>query len=459
MRTFFFVLIVGVATSLTASRSTLAADPAGPHQLRAHRSSGEVCRVEISLEAGGELKVHSADKTPPLKMSVVGAMNYEERILGYPATEADTWRSVRYYEEATAALKIGRNGMKPRLREQRRLVTVAVRDTSTMLGSPAGSLTREELDLLNIAGNGIANSLVLDRLLPMLPVSVGDTWGHSQTVVGALLGLDRVAKSDVESKLVDVVNGVARIQLGGRVEGTSEGATVEMDVKAKYQVDLKSKRVNWLGLLVRENREIGEVVPGTDVVLRLEMTITPVPKSERLTDAVVQGIRPQSETTKLALEHRSADGLWTLMYGRDWYVTADERDLTVLKLMSEGERIVQCNVSSLPKVDVAKLPTLAEFKEEVREALGKNFTEFVEVGQSPNEVNYRIYRVVARGSVNELPIEWHYYLVANEHGQQAAFAFTVDTALVNRLASLDRQLVNQFRFEDPKLAAKPTPSK
>jgi len=97
MRTLFLAIVVSAATSLTAVQSTPAADSAGPLQLRAHRSSGEVSRVEISLEAGGELKVHSADAAPPLKMSVVGEMNYEERIVGYPATEEDkriAWKNI-----------------------------------------------------------------------------------------------------------------------------------------------------------------------------------------------------------------------------------------------------------------------------------------------------------------------------------------------------------------------------
>ena len=161
----------------------------------------------------------------------------------------------------------------------------------------------------------------------------------------------------------------------------------------------------------------------------------------------------------LDLEHRSADGAWTLTYGRDWYVTADERDLTVLKLMDDGQRIAQCNISSLAKVDVAKMPSLAEFQEEVRAALGKNFGEFVEAGQSPNELNHRVYRVVVRGTVNDLPIEWHYYLVANEHGQQAALAFTIDAGLAGRLKGVDKQLVNQLRFAETKVAAKPSPAK
>jgi hypothetical protein len=411
------------------------------------------------LEAGGELKVQHGDKQSPLKMSVVGQLDYQERILVYPAGSEGTWRSIRHYDSAKATLKIGQSGVQPTLRNERRLINVAVRGTATTIYSPKGSLTREELDLLNIAGNGIGNSLVLDRLLPQRPVSIADSWNHSREVIGAMVGLDSVEKSDVESKLIDVTNSVARIQMTGRVEGISEGSKVGMDIKAKYQVDLKTKRVNWLGLLVRENREIGEVVPGTDVVLRLEMKITPTEKSKELSDAVVMAVRPEPAPANLDLEHRSADGGWSVAYGRDWYITADERDLTVLKLMDQGERIAQCNISSVPKVDVSKLPTLAEFQEEVRSALGKSFGEFVEAGQSTNALKHRVYQVVTRGTVNELPIEWHYYLVADEHGQQAALAFTVDASLVSRLKGVDKLVVNQLQFADPKLAAKPKPAK
>jgi hypothetical protein len=462
MRTSIALLAVSLSSLslvLAADKSATPPRQSGPYQIRTTRSSGEVSRVEINLEYGGELKVQHGDKVNPLKMSVVGQLDYQERIVGYPASEEGSWRSVRHYDSATATLKIGQSGVKPSLRNERRLVSVAVRGTSTTLYSPSGTLSREELDLLNIAGNGIANSLVLDRLLPVRPVAMGESWGHSRDVVGALVGLDTVEKSDVESKLIDVTKGVARLQMAGRVAGTSEGSTVEMEIKAKYQVDLKTKRVNWLGLLVRENRQIGEVVPGADVVLRLEMKITPLKESKQLTDAVVQALPTQPPAGNLDLEHRSADGVWSLSYDRDWYVTADERDLTVLKLMDQGQRIVQCNLSSLSQVDVAKLPTLAEFQEEVRTALGKNFGEFVEASQSSNQVHYRVYRVVARGTVNDLPIEWHYYLVANERGQQAAFAFTIDAGLARRLSSVDKLLVNQLRFADPKLAAKPTPAK
>jgi len=451
-------VILLLASFSFASAAAPSAEPR-TYQIQTNRKAGEISRVEINLEAGGELKVQHADKVNELKMSVVGQLDYQERILAHPSSGEGAYRSIRYYDSASATLKIGPNGVKPGLRNERRLIDVALRGTSTTLYCRAGTLTRDELDLLNIAGNGIANSLALDRLLPARPVTIGESWPHSGEVIGALVGLDVVAKSEVQSKLVEVTPGAARIQMAGHIKGTSEGSSVEMDIKAKYQVDLKTKRVSWLGLLVRENRQIGEVVPGTDVVLRLEMKISPVEKSKQLTDAVANRTPRDPPAGSIDLEHRSADGLWTLAYGRDWYVTADERDLTVLKLMDDGQRIAQCNISSLSKVDPAKLSTLAEFQEDVRDALGKNFGQFVEAGQSTNQLNYRVYRVVVQGTVNDLPIEWHYYFVANQHGQQAAFAFTIDAGLVSRLKGVDKMLVDQLRFADPKIAAKPSPAK
>lgn len=456
MKTILVLMAVGLWTATTEGRDP---EKSPPRVLRSNRSSGELCRVEIKVEAGGELKVQHADKVDSVKMSAVAELNYDERILSYPAIEEGEWRSLRHYEKAKATLKVGQNAVQPSLREDRRLISVAVRATTNTLFSPTGPLSREELDLLNISGNGVGNSLVIDRLLPSTPVAIGDTWPLSQGAVGALLGLDAVAKSEVQTTFVSETPGVARCQMEGTVNGTSDGMPVEMEVKAKYQVDLKTKRVEWFGLLVRENREIGEVVPGTDVVLRLEMKITPIRRSQALGDAVVMAMPPEPSVAMLDLEHRSNDGNWRVRYGRPWFITADERDLTILKLMEDGQRVAQCNLSSLAAVDPAKLPSLKEFQEEVRVALGKNFGEFVEAGESPGGDDYRVYRVIVRGAVKDLPIAWHYYLVADKHGRQAAFAFTLDAASAERLAGADKRLVDQLRFSDPKVAAKPTPAK
>ena len=44
--------------------------------------------------------------------------------------------------------------------------------------------------------------------------------------------------------------------------------------------------------------------------------------------------------------------------------------------------------------------------------------------------------------MEEVPIEWHYYLVAPENGNRVSVAVTIQGEMVNRLAAADRELVN-----------------
>ena len=87
--------------------------------------------------------------------------------------------------------------------------------------------------------------------------------------------------------------------------------------------------------------------------------------------------------------------------------------------------------------------------------MGKQFGQFVNASQRASEKNYRVLHVVAEGLVSELPIQWHYYLIANEQGEQVVFTFTVEESLAERLGQSDRNLVGSFTFLDESVARRP----
>ena len=63
-----------------------------------------------------------------------------------------------------------------------------------------------------------------------------------------------------------------------------------------------------------------------------------------------------------------------------------------------------------------------------------------------------------RGKVEEVPVEWHYYLVAPESGPRVSVAVTIEGPMVDRLAGADRALVNGIQLAPPqsKVAGKET---
>ena len=56
----------------------------------------------------------------------------------------------------------------------------------------------------------------------------------------------------------------------------------------------------------------------------------------------------------------------------------------------------------------------------------KNFKRFLQASEGTTSTGNKIYRVVAEGSVSDLPIQWNYYLVSNPDGRQVVFAFTLE---------------------------------
>jgi hypothetical protein len=424
-----------------AVSSWLLADEARKYALIAAHTPGELVRVEIALEIGGDFKLVNEGATKQLPMSVVAALKYDERLLGLDPAGLPS-RSVRYYDEARASIKVDKGGEQPKLNENRRLIAVEKPEGQpAVLYCPGEPLRREEVDLIDVPGN----SLLVDRLLPTEPVAPGQKWKLSDETLTNLLGLDAVSWSDVDSMLTTMPDGTTAEMLGGgSISGAVGGVSTEIELKIKYRFDMNRKRIYYLAMLVKEKRSVGHIGPGLDTVAKTIIKMTPLSTSQQLSETTNI---PKLSTELAQLGFESASAQFRFGYERRWYVTSDEPRLAVLRLLDRGELVAQCNISSLPSVKSP--PTLAEFQQDVQNSLGKNFGQFTNASQSTNDAGYTVLRVVAHGAVSDLPIEWVYYLVANPKGQRVSLAFTYEQNLTERFAQADRMLVNQLRLTEP----------
>jgi len=462
-RTITILLCVCVALTSSvavASAGGASAAPGKPAQkttagraveLHSARAADSVDRVAVVLEVGGEIKTTEEGKLERSKISVQANLVYDERTLQWSDAPTGRCRSIRHYDEAKATIKIESDTLKPALRPERRLIGVTLDGTTPTLFSPQGNLTRDELDLVEMLGD----SLLVDRLLPEQPVRQGDHWTHSDALAQALLGLDAVRSNTLTSTLAQLDGKSALIEMTGHVEGAFGGVSTVIDVKAKYRFVLASKRIDWLGLLVRENRDVGHVAHGVDVVARLRMQVRPMAKSDHLTDAALAQTPREPSDALVRLVFEPAAGGWRFLHDRRWFVMANQHDIGSLRYVDRGELIAQCNVAPLAPVAPGKQITLEKFQADVEKALGDGFGEFVSASQRPNEKDYRIIKVVARGEVSKLPLQWHYYLVADKHGRQVVFTFTVEGPLVERFGNADDELVQSFEFVEHEVAMTP----
>jgi hypothetical protein len=446
--TLLLCFLVGMAVAASA----VAADGNPTFTFRCQRKPGQTDRVRVLLEVGGETKYVDDGKPKRDKMSVACNLDYVEKTLEAPADADGVCRSLRDYQVVSVVVKVGDGQFEPRLRPDRCLIGAEAAKQTTLLFAPAGCLTRDELDVIDIQGN----SLLVDRMLPDKPVSVGDRWEHSEQLMAALLGLDEVAKSSVQSTLKEVTDSVARFEFTGQVEGAIYGVSTKVEVKGKYRFDLRTKRIDWFAMLFQADWDVSFVADGMDAGSRLQMTITPVEEPSSLADAALAKLasKPTDELKQLIYE--SPDGGWQFEHDRRWHLHHQHAESTaaVLRLLNRGMPLGQCKLSSLPRREPDKLVSLAEFQDDVRQALGKSFGEFIEVGQSSNEANHSILRVVAHGTSSDIPMRWIYYLVTDSQGRQVAFTFAIEQELIERFADADKPLVGSLRFIETKKTEK-----
>ncbi len=417
------------------------------------RRPGNVDQVTAQLKVGGDILEMRAGKMDRVKLGGLADLEYKEETLEVGEGSKGRTRSIRRYDRAEATIRVGNDALRPTLRPNLSLVVASADARTSMLFSPQEPLSRDELELIDTLGG---NSVVLDRLLPTGPLAVGHTWKPDAALLAMLLGLDSVGQNDVQCELVEVTDTVARFQMTGSLAATIHGATTQMQLKSKYRYDRRSQRIDWFAMSMKEARAISLVAEGFDVVAQVQVRIVPEKGNGGFDRKTLEDLplEPGGESELLAYE--STKPGWRLTHDRSWFVTHDDPDLVIFHLIRQGQLLAQCRISPLATVPPEKLPPLESFQEDVRRALGQQFDRFVAAGQWANDAKYRVYRVAVSGTARaelkqvtaKAPMEWRYYLVADERGRRMALAVTMEADLVPRVGDADRDLVNAFRFTD-----------
>jgi hypothetical protein len=340
-------------------------------------------------------------------------------------------------------MKIGESVKMPELSSELQTIVCTLDRNKVSLFSPHGSLRGEQLLLIeDIPGN----TLTIDRLLPNAEVAIGESWKISDTILRSFLSVDAVLASNVEAVLTAVADNMAMVELVGDVSGVYLGAATEMSIRAKFQFDLSTQRINWLGAMIAENRSIGHVGPGVELVAKLQVKISPIDKPQALTDAVMTMTSTRPTAPVLQLKYDGGKGPWRFSHDRSWYVYQDDPQTTVLRKLVNGELIAQCNVADMGTVDLRTMTTPEKFQQDLIAGLGKNFGKIAAAGTYDDKRGCKIYKVLLDGMVDDLSLRWIYHLITDREGKQSIVVFVVEAAMLDQFANADDVLLDTYRM-------------
>ncbi|MBY0460967.1 MAG: hypothetical protein K2V38_26910, partial [Gemmataceae bacterium] len=200
-------------------------------------AAGECLKYAIEFDLSGKLVVTQEGAREAIALRAKAKHAFVERTLS--VADGLPTRSARHYAGAGASAVVGAEKADRTLPADRALVVAVRSSEGTACFSPAGPLTRDELDLVSEH----FNPQCVPGLLPGKAVNVGDTWTVSPAAVQAACQFDGLIKNALTGKLTASANGVATFTVEGTAEGIEHGAKVSLAVTATGAFDLAAKRV------------------------------------------------------------------------------------------------------------------------------------------------------------------------------------------------------------------------
>jgi hypothetical protein len=404
--------------------------------------AGDCFAVRLNMKLAGEILVNKDGKQVPIRLSTNAAHDFASRVL--EVADGSAAKVAMVYDKAMADISVGGDKTERKLRPKKTLIVAQRSNDQPLVYSPAGPLTREELELV---GEHF-DTLALTGLLPGKAVAKGDTWKITNSVAQALCNFEGLTEQDLACKLVDFDAKTATVAMTGKAAGIDLGAQVKLTIEASYTFDLTGKRLVALAWNQKDEREQGPANPASKVAVETTVERKPIEQPKSLSDvalvSVPDGFNPPKHLTHV--EYRDPKDRFEIIFGREWQTVGQTDDHLILRLMERGDFVAQVTITPWTSVEKGKHLSPDEFKDAMASTPGWEPAEELQAGEVPGGDNKWAYRISAQGKMDEVTVVQNFYLVAGPNGEQTVLAFTMTPKQVERLGTRDLSLVGSLEY-------------
>lgn len=404
---------------------------------------GDCFHLRLDMNVTGELRITRDGREVPIKLTGSAEHEFPERVLqiganGLPAKVA------RAYGTARATFQRGPDKSELSLRKERQLCVAQRHKDVPLVYSPAGPLTRDELELTEHF-----DPLFVTGLLPAKPVAIGDTWKVPNAVAQALCSFEGMIDHDLTCKLVEVKDNVARVSVAGAANGIDLGAPVKLEIDGVCYFSLTTNRLMRLEWKQKDERGMGPANPASTMQSTVVLVRAAANQPSALADValvnVPDGFEPPQSLTNLW--YRDPRGRFDLTYDRQWCVVAETKDHVVLRLLDRGDFVAQATLTPWDSAPPGKHLSAAEFKEAMNGTPGWEPEKELQAGEVPTGTGGPwMYRLSALGQMDGTAVLQNFYLIASPSGEQMVAVFTMTPKLADKLGSRDLSLAGSIEL-------------
>jgi hypothetical protein len=413
------------------------------HSLTEAPPAGKYFHVRLHMKLAGEMRFRQESKWSSLKQQATAEHDFLERVLDVgPGGLAR--KAARYYRTAKASISVGPNTAAKSVRPERRLLVAQRVGDQGLCYSPAGPLTREDLELTEHF-----DTLCLPGLLPGKKVAVGATWKVANPVVQALCNFEGLTSQDLVCKLEKVAGQVAHVSVSGKVAGIDTGAMVKMTIQAAYQFDLKAGRLTVLDWKQTDVRDQGPASPASTAEIAIRLERAAIPAAEELSDLALASVPDQLDPPLPLTQvyYLDKEKRFELLHSREWRTVGLTDKQLILRLMDRGDFVAQATITPWSKAAAGKHLAAKEFESAMAEIPGWEQDQVLQTGEvKTGEKGRWVYRVSALGKLDGLKVLQNFYLVASPAGEQVVVTFTMTEAQAQKVGARDLTLVGSLDF-------------
>ena len=410
-------------------------------------------RCKIALELSGHLQINNEAESKAKKsvsdieVKAKSTLDYLEKIAWTTASDAEISQPAaaarRYFTaevENWVAGKTTRNQLRPDCTETRMLP----HDGVWQQYCETYPLDAREMQLLQSP----INSAAVELLLPVEPAKPNSSWTIRNEDAKLLFNLEGVHKSNLQAKISKVEKGVATVELSGELEATANSVPTHLEINGNFQVKFASRcaLVTWLGLVIKEERQISQAEPGFKIAARVRMIREESDQQLPISEAGLLELVNAQDNGQWLVRLHSIAGQYSMLSDRRWHIHRDSAEEAILRMVENNTIIAQCAVSRLSDLDAGQQLTMEGLQADIRKSLGDTFREFVGSSEKVTDSKLRLLRTIVAGEVDEVPIQWIYSHLSDDSGRRLAMVFTMGGNLTDRFGAADEQMAMSFEW-------------
>lgn len=404
------------------------------------RHEGKVIiQQDANVDAGASDEDEGDFRTLPMK--TMAKLDFYQRYTG----KGDEVQAIRYYDQAKGRYEIHTGKTGADLADGNRLVVVRVKSQKgkgVQMASVMETLSQAELELLR----NPVDPLAVGNLINRKSVTKGKKWQPSDDALANFLAVDRVLRNDVQLYWKDSRDGAARFYLSGKLRAAIDDVTTDMEVSGILTVKLgRKQQLADANLNLRVIRQPGQVAPGFDGRSNISLVVADNDNCQHLTNKALA-----KYTKGRVIEQRlkwQSPGL-QLKYDPRWRVIASQDEAAIMRFVSNGELLAQCNIVQLPARPANKPLTKQEYRDEVARIIATDeVAQIVDVAEFKTNDSVRALKVEVEGVEEGVPVSWLYYHVNDRDGRRMTFVFTLERQVLADFRPADKKMVEGLVFE------------